>query len=161
MALSANKEWFWGRTGVYYITSIADIPTFDAGQAFNVGDLLININPINNVAAILQCTSTGALNQNPVFVPIAFGGAGTERVSAAPTTVTPTDVNLVITSAGAVTIPAAANLSPGTPVSIMDASAGPVTVTPVSGTISGLAAITIVAGGNASIINLGGTLYTT
>lgn len=161
MALSANKEWFWGRTGVYYVTSAADIPTFDAGQAFNVGDLLINVNPISNVPAIWQCTSTGSLNQNPVFTPIAFSGAGTERVSTAPTTITPTDVNLVITSAGTVTVPAAASLPAGSAIAVMDASAGPVTLTPASGTISGLAGVTIAAGATASIINLGGTLYTT
>lgn len=161
MALSANKEWFWGRTGVYYVTSASDIPTFDAGQAFNPGDLLININPINNVPAIWQCTTSGSLNQNPVFVPIAFTGGGTERVTAAPTTIVPTDVNLVITSAGNVTVPAVATIPAGTPIAVIDASSGSVTITPTTGTISGLAAVTLAAGGTASIINLGGTLYTT
>lgn len=162
MALSTGKEWFWGRTGIYSATSAADVPTFDAsGQAFNVGDLIYNIVPVNNQPAIWQCSNTGSLNQNPVWVVLAYFGAGTERVTTAPTTVTTTDTNLVITNAGAVTIPAAASLPAGTPIAIMDASSGAVTITPVSGTISGLAAVTLTAGGTTSIVNLGGTLYTT
>lgn len=159
MALSTNKEWFWGRTGVYFITSLADIPSFDAGQAFNVGDLLINIAPVGNIPAILQCTSTGALNQNPVFAPIAFTGAGTERVTAAPATLATTDSNLVVTSAGTITVPVAASLPVGVPITIINASSGSVTITPAAGTISGLASVILTNGGTASIENLGGTLY--
>lgn len=160
MALSPATELWWGRTKTYFITSTADIPTFDAsGQAFNVGDFLFNIVPANNVPAIWQCTSTGALNQNPVFQPLSISGGGTSRVSASPTTIAPTDSNLIITSAGTITAPAAATLPNGSPITIINASAGSITITPVSGTISGLASVILTNGGTASIENLGGTLY--
>lgn len=157
MALSPAVELWWGRTRVNYVTSAADIPTFDAGSTFQVGDLLININPVTNVPLMWQCTTSG---QSPVFQAVVTNTNPTPRTAAAPTTITPTDYNLVITAAGTVTIPAAASLTAGSPVNVIDASTGAVTITPVSGTISGLASVTLAAGGAVSIANLGGTLYT-
>lgn len=159
MALSTAVEQFWGFTKWYSITAAADAPTFDPGQSFNVGDMLLNINPASGQPIFMQCTSLGSGNINPVFSPVVFGGANASRSTTAPTTVTTSDSNVVVTTAGAVTIPAAASLTIGAPYTVINASAGAVTITPATGTISGLAAVTLTAGSTATIKNLGGTLY--
>ncbi len=152
MALSDNREWWWNRTGVYYCTVVADLPSFDAGQTFNPGDLAVNIAPVIGQPWAWVCLVGGT---SPTWSAVGMVGGNTVRISNTPATITTADRTVNITAAGAATIPAATNWPSGGQLSLIDSSGGNVTVTPVAGTINGAAALTMTTNTAVSLVATG------
>ena len=159
MALQESHEIRWGRQAWYLaLVGAADLPS--SGGAFQVGDMVVNWNPVVGAPAMWQCITA---SPNPAWTPIGQIGTSntTVNVQGVAYTVAATDRYVELTTAVAITLPAATVYPVAKPVTIMSKGVA-YTVTPASGNIystTGTTAFTGTASSHIEVITDGTNYY--